>query len=75
MLLFASYAEAFGRSRLRVDVRDDATAGDVLAAVRALGPAAGLPPAALAVNQEYAQPDRRVTRSDEVAVIPPVAGG
>jgi molybdopterin converting factor subunit 1 len=75
VLLFASYAEAFGTPRLRVDVPDTATAGDVLGAVRALGPAGGLPPAALAVNQEYAPPGRRVVLGDEVAVIPPVAGG
>lgn len=58
-----------------MNVQDNATAGDVLAAVRALAPAMGLPPAAIAVNREYAQPGKRLTGGDEVAVIPPVAGG
>lgn len=75
VLLFASYAEAFGAPRVRVTVRDDATAGDVLAALRAQAPVRGLPPAALAVNREYAAVGRRVAAGDEVAIIPPVAGG
>lgn len=75
VLLFASYADAFGGPRVRVSVRENATAGDVLAAVRALAPAAGLPSAAIAVNREYVQATARVAGGDEVAVIPPVAGG
>jgi molybdopterin converting factor small subunit len=29
----------------------------------------------VAVNQRYARDDQQVTASDEVAIIPPVAGG
>jgi molybdopterin converting factor small subunit len=48
---------------------------DVLAEVkRRAGPT--VPPSPLvAVNAEYADLDRLVEASDEVAIIPPVAGG
>ena len=75
MLLFASYAEALGASSVRVLLRDGANVGDLLAAVRAMAPAGTLPPAAVAVNQEYASLAQRLSSSDEVAIIPPVAGG
>lgn len=75
VLLFASYAEAFGGPCVGVTVNDGATVADLLAVVRNMGPAAGLPPAAVAVNQEYAPASRRLSSGDEVAIIPPVAGG
>ncbi len=79
VLLFASAADALGRPRLRLDLEPGATAGDVLAAVHAAARAgAGVPlPAScrLAVNQRFAGPDDVVRPGDEIAVIPPVAGG
>ena len=75
MLLFASYAEALGGSSIRIAVAEGAVVGDLLAAVRQLVPAKPLPPAAVAVNQEYAPMTRRLQSGDEVAIIPPVAGG
>lgn len=75
VLLFASYAEALGAPSVAVTLPVGATAGDVLEAVRAMVPARTLPPALVAVNQEYAGADRRVSEGDEVALIPPVAGG
>lgn len=75
VLLFASYADAFGSTTLRVELPDGATAGDLLGHVRALRPASPLPRALVAVNQEYADPGQRLRPSDEVALIPPVAGG
>jgi MoaE-MoaD fusion protein len=76
VLLFASYAEALGHERLTLELHPDATTDDVLRALRRLPGADRLPDKPLlAVNQEYA-PGRRVVRDgDEVAVIPPVAGG
>lgn len=75
VLLFASYAEAFGGPSIRVSVADDAVVSDLLAAVRQLVPGKPLPPAAVAVNHEYAALTHRLSREDEVAIIPPVAGG
>lgn len=76
LLFFASYAEAFGRSEQVLELGAGATVADLLAAVRAAPGAARLPPAPLvAVNQHYARPDTPLSEGDEVALIPPVAGG
>lgn len=75
VLLFASYAETIGAPSVAVTVAPGASVGDVLAAVRALAPGAGLPPALVAVNQAYAELSQRLIAGDEVAIIPPVAGG
>jgi molybdopterin converting factor subunit 1 len=75
VLLFASYAEAVGAASVAVTLDDGASVDDVLSAVRAMVPGTGLPPALVAVNQEYASPGHRLVAGDEVAIIPPVAGG
>lgn len=76
VLLFASYADALGASSVRVDLPADATVADVLARLRARPGAERLPPSPLvAVNQRYATRASVVRAGDEVAVIPPVAGG
>jgi len=74
--LFASYAEAFGRDEIPLELPSGATAGDALAAVRAQPGAERLPPRPmLAVNHRYARADVVLAEGDEVALIPPVAGG
>ncbi|MEK6612188.1 MAG: MoaD/ThiS family protein [Gemmatimonadota bacterium] len=76
VLLFASYADAIGAPAVRVSVPDDARVADVVLAVRALSAGATLPERPLvAVNHRYAKPDQLVKPTDEVALIPPVAGG
>lgn len=76
VLLFASYADAAGAASLRVSVSDDARVADVIHAVRTAAPAVRLPARPLvAVNHRFAGSDVRVTPADEVALIPPVAGG
>ena len=76
VLLFASYAEAFRSPKLAVTLRDGATVQDLLARVKEMAVGHSLPPAPLiAVNQEYAAPHQNIRASDEVALIPPVAGG
>ncbi len=76
VLLFASYAEAFGASSLAVEVAGNATVADVLSNVRTHPGADRLPPMPLvAVNQQYADPHALVRDGDEIALIPPVAGG
>jgi molybdopterin converting factor subunit 1 len=76
VLLFASYADALGAPSVSIDLPDDATVADVLAAI-AKRPGAELLPAAplVAVNQRYAATTARVNSGDEIALIPPVAGG
>lgn len=74
--LFASYAEAFGREALSLDLANGATVADCLALLRAEPAANRLPPSPLvAVNQRYARPETALAEGDEVALIPPVAGG
>lgn len=76
VLLFASYADALGTSSLSVDLPADATVADLLANLRTRPGADRLPPSPLvAVNQRYASASSAVRAGDEVAVIPPVAGG
>ncbi|MCC7196161.1 MAG: MoaD/ThiS family protein [Gemmatimonadaceae bacterium] len=75
VLLFASYAEALGAPRVRLSLREGATVADVLAALRSRSAAGSLPPALVAINSEYAASGQVIRESDEVAVIPPVAGG
>jgi molybdopterin converting factor small subunit len=75
VLLFARYADEFGPS-VNVTLTEPATARDVLAAVRALPGADRLPPAPMvAVNHRYAAAMDAVRPGDEVAIVPPVAGG
>lgn len=76
VLLFASYADSLGARSMRVDVPSGATVADVLQRVRALPGADGLPAEPLmAVNERYARGARVLEAEDEVAIIPPVAGG
>jgi sulfur-carrier protein len=76
VLLFASYADALGASRVTVDLPQNATVGDLLARVRQLATGKRVPERPLvAVNKRYARDDQRVSPTDEVAIIPPVAGG
>jgi molybdopterin converting factor subunit 1 len=76
LLLFASYADALGASSLDMELPRESTVGELLSAVRAHPGAERLPPSPLvAVNQRYATLESIVREGDEVALIPPVAGG
>lgn len=75
-LLFASYADALGRDSVALELPAGATVGELLSRIRALPGGAALPPSPLvAVNLTYSRPDAVLSPGDEVAVIPPVAGG
>lgn len=75
VLLFASWAEAFGSPSVDLDLADGATAADVVAALRTRVPDASLPRPSIAINRSIAPRSALVRAGDEVAVIPPVAGG
>ncbi len=76
LLLFASYADAFGAPSLSVDLPERATVSDLLTAIAGRPGAQVLPKMPLvAVNQRYAKASTPIAAGDEVALIPPVAGG
>lgn len=76
VLLFASYADAFGTRRLEVPVVAPCAVADLVAALRRLPGGERLPAKPLvAVNHAFADHAHIVNATDEVALIPPVAGG
>lgn len=77
VLLFAAYADAAGRETVELSVEGPATVADVIRSFRDAFPAADrLPPRPLvAVNQVHATLDTPVRQGDEIALLPPMAGG
>ena len=76
MLLFASYADAFGSRRVAVPVDVPCAVHHLVQAMRALPGGSVLPEDPLvAVNQVWVDGSAIIAAGDEVAVIPPVAGG
>lgn len=76
-LFFASYRDLAGVDELRVELPAGARARELVDHLRARGGAwAGLPESpAIAVNLDYAPLSTALSDGDEVAFIPPVAGG
>jgi molybdopterin converting factor small subunit len=75
-LLFASYADALGADSIELRLPAGATVADLLAELRLHRGAERLAPSPLvAVNLSYARPDQVLLGGEEVAIIPPVAGG
>jgi molybdopterin converting factor small subunit len=75
-LLFASYADSLGMESVQLTLPEGALVDDALAQLRALPGGDRLPPAPLvAINLAYARTDSPLRAGDELAVIPPVAGG
>ena len=76
VLLFASYADALGRPEIAIDLPAGARVRDVRDRLKAMVAGKRVPDKPMvAVNQRYAKDDHPVSASDEVAIIPPVAGG
>jgi molybdopterin converting factor small subunit len=74
--LFASYAESFGGPTLEIPLDPGSTVGDLIHSIRSLPGAYLLPQSPrVAVNRKFASLDQVVGPRDEVALIPPVAGG
>jgi molybdopterin converting factor small subunit len=74
-LLFASYADAFGSTEVPLLLVVGSTVADAVSALRARSPAAIPARPLVALNERYARYDEVLAQGDEVAVIPPVAGG
>jgi MoaE-MoaD fusion protein len=68
--LFAGLRERAGAPHVDVELPDDATVGDLLAAME-LAPRSCV----AAINREYADAGTRIAPGDEVALVPPVSGG
>jgi MoaE-MoaD fusion protein len=77
VLYFAVVRERLGRDSEAVELPAGATAASLIGELERRHPAlAALRPAIkLAVNEEFAPPDRVLADGDVVALIPPVAGG
>jgi sulfur-carrier protein len=76
VLLFASYAEALGADAVDLTLPSPATLKSVIEHLRALPGGDQLPPKPLcARNLAHAAPDEPVGAGDEIAVLPPLAGG
>ncbi|MDQ2818201.1 MAG: MoaD/ThiS family protein [Candidatus Eremiobacteraeota bacterium] len=74
--LFASQREAVGRSHVQAEVRDGATAAQLFSQLCAAHPRLReTPNTVFAVNREQASPQTTLHDGDEVALLPPVAGG
>jgi molybdopterin converting factor subunit 1 len=75
VLLFASWAESLGGPSVVLHLPSEATVADVLRAATDRAAGRALPRPMVAVNHKYAKPETPVRQGDEVALIPPVAGG
>jgi molybdopterin converting factor small subunit len=77
VLLFASYADWIGRDTVDVSLATPATVADLIRQLRTVVPQADrLPDRPLtAVNAVHASPNSPLREGDEVALLPPLAGG
>jgi molybdopterin converting factor small subunit len=74
--LFARYAELFGAEQVEVMLPSSARVADLITALRLLPGGAALPAAPfVAVNLTRAAPDAPIAPHDEIALLPPLAGG
>lgn len=76
-LFFAAYRDLLGTSELAVELAEGATVADLVVDLRSRGAPFDVLPdePAVAVNMSYALPSEPLAPGDEVAFIPPVAGG
>src|SRR6266404_9254576 len=77
VLFFGAARDAAGREELELSLSSQANVASAFAQLLADYPALARFGNALllAVNQEYALPDREISDGDELAVLPPVSGG
>jgi molybdopterin converting factor small subunit len=76
VLLFASYAEALGLDSIELTFSGSATIQDVIVQLKALPGGELLPAKPLcAINLSQASLDTALKSGDELALLPPLAGG
>ncbi|MDT8435352.1 MAG: MoaD/ThiS family protein [Gemmatimonadota bacterium] len=76
LLLFGPFREMAGRGEMEISVPPGSRVRDLVDQLRSAPPLDALPAAvAVAVNRRFAPPDRDLAAGDEVALVPPVAGG
>ena len=76
VLLFASYADRLGLDTIALTLPAPATVGTVLERLRALPGGDQLPPRPLcARNLAHVGLDALLSGGDEIAILPPLAGG
>lgn len=76
VLLFASYAERLGHDALELTVAPGTSVGRLLDLIRALPGGDQLPRhPLLALNLSHVGPEATVGPGDELAILPPLAGG
>jgi molybdopterin converting factor small subunit len=76
VLLFGSYAETLGVDAVDLTLDSPATVGDALGRLRTLPGGDQLPPRPLcALNLSQAGVNAVLSTGDELAVLPPLAGG
>jgi molybdopterin converting factor subunit 1 len=74
--LFASYADLLGAPTVELPLTPGTTVQALVQRIRSLPGASSLPVAPrVAVNRSFAASDQIIDASDEIALIPPVAGG
>jgi molybdopterin converting factor small subunit len=76
VLLFASYAETLGFDSVEVTLGSPATVGDALERLRSRPGGERLPPRPLcALNLSQVSVNAPLSDGDELAILPPLAGG
>ena len=77
LLLFASSKDLFGKPRISIELSNEATVGDLKAALTAQQPDAAslIQRCAFSVDQQYATDTTVILAKHEIAMIPPVSGG
>ena len=76
VVLFASYADTLGFDAVELTLDHPASVGDALERLRALPGGNRLPPKPMcALNLTHVRLDAPLSGGDELAVLPPLAGG
>ena len=77
LLLFAQYRDAAGSGELQLELPTGASALDAVSALRARGGSCARIPQrpVVAINQDYSTLEAVLSDGDELALLPPVAGG
>ncbi len=76
VLLFASYSDVLGFDSQELTIENPATVADALNRLRSLPGGERLPAKPLcAVNLSHVQPAAPLSAGDELAILPPLAGG